>query len=748
MNGVTIAKLAVSAATFQIDKPYDYRIPDSLMDAVVPGIRVVVPFGNGNRSCVGFVLSVSKTEADRTLKFIESALDDSPVLSQELLKLAMWMSERFFCTVFDAARSMLPSGMWFKDGVRKIGDKTVTFVSLASSEEETRAFIASKSRRAPQQAAIMELLLHEHTMSASELTYYTGATRGSITALRKQGMVTTESREVFRRPPVNANDYSDNVTLSAPQARVFEELRTLLSKNAGAALLLGVTGSGKTSVYIKLIDEALKVNKTAIVLVPEIALTPQLTGIFAAYFGEKIAVIHSALSVGERYDEWKRIRSGSVSVVVGTRSAVFAPLENLGLIVIDEEQEHTYKSENSPRYHARDVAKYRCANSGALLLLGSATPSVESMYYAKTGKYSLCVLENRFNETGLPSVILADMRDELKEGSGSAVSAILLGELEKNLACGEQSILFLNRRGANSLVVCPECGFTHECEKCSVSLTYHSANNRLMCHYCGTSIPTADNCPECGGKMKFMGTGTQRVEEELLTRFPEAHILRMDADTVSQANSHEAILSEFRGGEADILLGTQMVTKGLDFENVTLVGVLSSDASLYMNDYRAHERTFSMITQVIGRSGRGKKPGRAVIQTLTPNHEVIRLASEQDYDSFYSREIELRRIIASPPFSDLLTVTVIGPIEADVIKSSIKMRTSLEGYLSDLENVKVLGPAPAVVTRINNKYRYKVTVLCENSRRIRETIAHSLREFAKDKSTRGLNAFADIDPFD
>lgn len=746
---MTVARLAVAVATYHIDKPYDYRIPDKLTGKITPGIRVAIPFGKGNRKSEGLVLSVAKDTGEKQLKFIESALDETPVLSQEHMKLALWMSERFFCTVYDAAKAMLPAGMWFKDGVRRSNDKTVTTAILDIPAEEALIIAAQKKRKAPMQAAVLELLSQIGCAAVKEILYFTGASRAVIKALEKSGAILLEQSEVFRRPDIKADTNQAKIVLNDEQQSVFNGLKALLDKNQPeAALLYGVTGSGKTSVYIKLIEEALNKGRDAIVLVPEIALTPQLISTFSFYFGDNIAVLHSALGVGERYDEWKRIRSGAVHVVVGTRSAVFAPVNHLGLLIIDEEQEHTYKSENKPRYHARDIAKYRCVGDGALLLLGSATPSVESMHSAEIGKYSLFRLQNRFNEKDLPSVIITDMKKELKNGNGGTISSILLEEIKDNLERGEQSILFLNRRGAHTLIACGECGYTFKCPRCSVSVTYHTANRRLMCHYCGYSEPVHEECPDCGGKLKFIGAGTQKVESELKELLPGVGIIRMDTDTVSVSNSHEEHLTRFREKKIPILLGTQMVAKGLDFENVTLVGVLSADQMLYISDYRAHERTFSLITQVVGRSGRGLKPGRAVIQTFTPSNEVIRLAARQDYDSFYKREIELRRLSGTPPIFDLITLTASGQDEALVLSGCIKLRAALEYYFKDLDDIKILGPAAASVAKINNRFRFVITVSCVASRRVRDTFAHIIREFSKDKEYKGVHVYADSDPYE
>ncbi|MCL2408016.1 MAG: primosomal protein N' [Oscillospiraceae bacterium] len=743
-----MAKIAVSAATFSIDKPYDYKIPQNLLDNAVPGMRVIVPFGRGNRKSEGVILALSEDTGLKKLKAIEQLLDENPVLTEENIKLALWMSDRFFCTVFDSFRAMLPAGMWFKDGVRRQGDKTVNIAILNVHSEEALMLSQQRKSSAPSQSAVLELLSATESMPVSDICHFTNTKNPTIKALEKQGIISIESQEVFRRPSVGVLKDPGPITLNDEQQKVFDGLVTLMTNGTPeAALLHGVTGSGKTLVYIKLIEEALERGKTAIVLVPEIALTPQMMSVFTSHFGDAVAVLHSALSVGERYDEWKRIKLHGVRVVVGTRSAIFAPLENLGLIVLDEEQEHTYKSENSPRYHAREIAKYRVSRAGGLLLLGSATPSVESMFNAKAGKYKFFRIENRYNEKELPSVIIADMKQELKNGNGGSISSVLQQELTRNIEAGEQSILFLNRRGMNPLVACGECGFTYECHRCSVAMTYHSANSRLLCHYCGYSLPLPDECPSCYGKLKFIGAGTQKVEAELQELFPGIKVIRMDTDTVSQSNSHDKLLSRFREEKVPILLGTQMVTKGLDFENVTLVGVLLADMSLYMNDYRAHEKTFSLITQVVGRAGRGDKPGRAVIQTFTPKHEVIALASKQDYDGFYEGEIVLRQALGSPPVRDLFTLVATGIDETAVLSAVSRIRSALLGYFGNDSGIKLLGPAPAPVPKVNNRYRYRLLISCENTKQVRDTIAHTIREFARDKQGRGVSVFADSDSY-
>ena len=819
-----VAKVALSAATYAIDRPYDYRLPPELADRAAPGMRVLVPFGAGNRRCDGIILALSDQSGQEKLKPLLALLDESPVLDGNGLKLALWMREQYFCTVYDAVRAMLPAGLWFAlrdswriaDGVdrerayaaagrseagkflldmlyangggaelgqiraafgskdphaalkllcdkgiltletsaaRGVGDKTEQVAALAVPPEEALAQVTPKRRSAPLRYAVVELLAGIGSASSKEICYFTGASSATLRSLAKSGLITLERREVLRRVETGQVEPAGPIELNTGQQAAFDGLSALLDGGkAAAALLYGVTGSGKTQVYLKLIAHALSQGRTAMVLVPEIALTPQLLHIFLSHFGQEVAVLHSSLRAGERYDEWKRLKSGRARVVLGTRSAVFAPLTNIGLIVLDEEQEGSYKSENVPRYHARDVAKYRCVQSKGLLLLGSATPSVESMYLARQGVYRLFTLEKRYNEQALPKVFITDMKRELRAGNGSSISHLLRTELEENLKLGEQSILFLNRRGAARMVTCGECGEVPTCPRCSVYLTYHSANHRLMCHYCGHSEPLPDACPHCGGVLSPVGTGTQKVQEELEALFPGVQVLRMDTDTVSATNTHEKILTRFVKEKIPILVGTQMVAKGLDFENVTLVGVVAADLSLYVDDFRAGERTFSLLTQVVGRAGRGEKTGRAVIQTWTPENEVITAAAAQDYDSFYEQEIQLRRLRGCPPFRDLFLLTASGIQETAVLRALMKLRRALEQTLAQGEyaglDLQQLGPAPAAVTKVNNRYRYRLTLSGKNTKQLRALLAHLVRSAQQDKENRGVSIFADVNPPD
>lgn len=749
MPDVTIAKIAVSGIPFRLDRPFDYAIPLDMKEKVQPGVRVEVPFTRANRRTEGIVLALAPIGAYEKLKPISEVLDETPILTQAQIKLALWMHERFFCTVYEAVKAMLPAGLWFKNGKRRVSDKYVTMAALAVPAEEAAEAAEQKRRRAPQQSELLRTLCAIGRAALPDLREFTGASLQSVRALRDAGLISLEDVPVYRRPEAPEVERQPLPKLNSEQTKAFKGILKLAGgKKASGALLFGVTGSGKTTIYIRLIAEMRRRGKTAILLVPEIALTPQMLRTFSSHFGDDIAVLHSSLSAGERLDEWRRIKNGEAGVVIGTRSAIFAPAEDLGIIIIDEEQEDSYKSENAPRYHARDVAKFRCAQDNALLLLGSATPDVESRWRAEQESYAYFTLSRRFNEQSMPSVEIVDMKRELRRGNGSSISERLRSEISENLERGEQSILFLNRRGANKLITCVDCGFTYSCPNCSVSLTYHSFSRRLMCHHCGYTQRLDEHCPECGGTLKYVGTGTQKLEEELHELFPDTPVLRMDTDTVAPAGGHDVLLERFQTERIPIMVGTQMVTKGLNFENVTLVGVISADQSLYAGDYRATERTFSLITQVVGRSGRFEKPGRAVIQTFTPENETIRQAARQDYESFYRAEIELRRLQALPPFTELLCITMSGREESLVLGCAAKARDELLDATRSESGVRVLGPAPLSVLRVNNNYRYRVTLCAPPGRGLRRFVADIVARYSSDKQFRGVSVYADTNPSD
>ena len=814
METADMVKVAVSAAPYSIDKPYSYLVPDALAAAAVPGVRVMVPFGRGNKESEGLILARVQEPKLPGSKALRQVLDPEPVLDKAGIDLALWMRGRYFCTVFEAVKTILPAGLWYglreiwslamepetarstavgipgawqvldllekqggkadirvlrdvlgdgaekplkamkkaeiltceTDAKRKIADKSHRMVELAVNTEDAYALTEPKRRSAPARYEVVNFLATAGRTPAAEVSYYTGASSRTLKTMEKAGLIAFSEEEELRVPSLDDVEPGPEIVLNEEQQRAFEEiLGRVQAAKPSVTLLHGVTGSGKTQVYLRLVQETLALGKTAMVLVPEIVLTPQMMRKFSSYFGSRVAMLHSSLKMTERYDQWKRIRRGEVDVVLGTRSALFAPLKNLGLIIMDEEQEGSYQSENVPRYDAREVAKYLCVREKAALVFGSATPTVETAWAVEQGSYQKALLRRRYNENALPEVLIADLRQEILNGNPGLISTPLRQELEKNLAAGEQSILFLNRRGSSRMLLCGECGYVPQCPRCSTAMTYHSANGRLMCHYCGHSEPAADTCPECGGWMKHVGAGTQKVEEELRELFPEAGILRMDADTT--AGGHEEILQTFERERVPILLGTQMVAKGLDFENVTLVGVLSADISLYVDNYRAAERTFSLLTQVVGRAGRGGKTGRAVIQTYTPGNDVIRCAARQDYDAFYESEIRMRRLRRYPPFADLFTVTVSGTEEGRVLRAAVSVRETLRQLCRRPElaagEPEVLGPAPAPVVKVNNRFRYRCTLVGKNDKATREMLAWLQKDFAKDSANRGMNLFVD-----
>jgi len=638
----------------------------------------------------------------------------------------------------------------FQTFEKKLGDKMIWQIGLAMPLEQARLQMG-KGKLAERRLAVLECVAQAVTLPEKELCYLTGVGQALIKRLCEIGILTREQQEAFRQPKMGKGKKSDVVALSEEQQGVYDSLAGLMDTGAPrAALLMGVTGSGKTQVYMRLIEKALLDGRTAIMLVPEIALTPQMVRAFYTRFGNQVAVVHSALTYAQRYDEYKRIRSGLAKVVVGTRTGVFAPLENVGVIIIDEEQEYSYKSDSDPRYHARDVAKYRSVLHNCLLLLGSATPAIESFHSACEGKYQLFRLNNRFGDVPLPETIIDDMRDKLKSGDDSPVGSKLLAELAINLERGEQSILFLNRRGGARMALCADCGQAPQCVNCSVALTYHSRNGRLMCHHCGHSENMPTVCPSCGGShMRLVGWGTQAVEEALSTLLPSARVLRMDADTTVGRTTHEALLDSFGRGEADILIGTQMVAKGLDFDKVTLVGVLDADLSLYHGDYHAAERTFSLLAQVVGRAGRRQAPGRAVIQSFTPQNPVIESASAQDYETFYQYEIESRRAQNVAPFCDLTVFTLSSVSEDTALKAALGLTATLDKcFAGEFESLRtpVLGPAAATIHKLNRRYRFTVSFRGSDGKALRGFIAKVMAAFYGSSYSRLVAISAEINP--
>ena len=717
-------------------------------------IRVMLPAGLWFRTRLTVSLTEDRSWKDKTIR--KEGAEELLELLENLGGTAQEEALRNLISDEDSLRevlSYLRQKKWITcqtDFLRKTQDKSEKIATLAQSPEETMAYAASRPKSAAMQRQVLELLCSVGSAAVKDVCYFTGASTATVNRLEKLGYLTLSQRPVLRCREIRPAKLSGPLVLNEEQQACFEGLASQMAQEEpGVALLYGVTGSGKTSVYIRLIQTCLEKGKSAMLLVPEIALTPQLLGILAAYFGTQVAVLHSSLSAAERYDQWKRVKSGDARVVVGTRSAVFAPCTP-GLLILDEEQEHSYKSESAPRYDAKEVAIWRGAKEKALVVLGSATPSIESMYRAKTGLYRLYTLRQRYNGRPLPEVEIVDMREELKLGNDTSLSIPLRQRILETRQAGKQTILLLNRRGNSRALVCIDCRQTPECPRCSVHLTYHSANSRLMCHYCGFSMAAPDRCPACGGPLKAIGTGTQKVQQELTALFPDMETSRMDADTVSAVNTHEKILEHFQKENVPVLLGTQMVAKGLNLPNVTLVGVLDGDLSLYSGGFRAGETTFNILTQVVGRAGRGDSAGRAVIQTLQPEHQVIGLAAKQDYDGFYDLEIRLRQAQAAPPFGDFALVTFSGQEEGQVLRGAAVFRDSLNAWLRQVpeEKCSVLGPAPCVVPKVNYNYRYQLTLRCHMTRPLRQLLAALLRKFSQDKANRGVNAYIDVNGYD
>ena len=805
MSELKIVKVAVENTALSFDALFDYSVPAELTSFVEVGRRVLVPFGRANIKKIGMIFEVSdKAEAER-LKSVTAVLDDSSIMSKEQLDLAKWIAQNTFCPLYEAVKVQLPSGMHLR--LTECYEKTNAGDLSTLSEEELRIYreIAASDKPIAQkkllerfgyvsddilksllkaevvrtvdtatkgigdktiktarlcedyceegltakQMSVVNVLLDVGQASVKDVCYFTGVTPAVLNTLSKKGVVELFDEEVLRVDVLSEKSGSiDELALSDAQKGVFDGLKTLLnSGKPEAALLYGVTGSGKTQVFLHLINQTVKNGRQAIVMVPEISLTPQTVKLFYRYFGSSVAVLHSGLSIGERYDQFKRIKNGEVSVVVGTRSAVFAPLSNIGIIVMDEEQENTYKSESSPRYHAREVAKFRCVKNNALLLLASATPSVDSFHYAKSGRYHLFKLGERFGKAVLPEVTVVDMSDRDLALRDTAFSSTLLEEIDKNLKNGEQTILLYNRRGYHTIASCGDCKEVVSCPNCSIALTYHKKNNRLMCHYCGYSTELETECKKCGSKrMFYRGQGTQRIEDELSILFPDARILRMDMDNTSGKAAHQKQFDAFERGEYDILVGTQMVAKGLNFPRVTLVGVLNADQTLYSNDFRAYERAFSLITQVVGRSGRGEKSGRAIIQSVTPQNPVIALAADQDYEGFFDDEIITRKAMLYPPFCDLCVVGFVSGSHKNAEAGAKRFVELIKE--SNLEEsgvpIRVLGPSPMNVVKVSGKYRYRLIIKCRNDKTFRAFMLRWLKAFQNNKLNRDVTVYADL----
>lgn len=804
----------VEKTNLNFDKIFTYSVPFDLCEKVFVGQRVLVPFGNGNKKRQGVIVSVFEGDEEiGKVKPLFELLDEAPLITDEMLKLAEYISDRTFCTFYEGLRPMIPIGINVKvvksyvlkrepseeeaeklsederliikcilnskgeakesrlleilgvssdkvfdsliqkdiietkeNSVRRVGDASLKMIKLKDdfSEEMLSEFTEK-------QKSVVRFLNEVEASSIKETAYFTGISPSTVNSMIKAGKLDTFEAEVLRTPyEIKEKGEMTEITLTDEQKNAFESIKSDMNCGEGkTGLLFGVTGSGKTQVFLKAIDECLENNKNAIVMVPEIALTPQTIGIFSGRYGKKIAVFHSAMSLGARTDEWKRVKSGEAKIAIGTRSAVFAPMENIGLIIMDEEQEHTYKSESTPRFHARDVATFRSKYNKCLFLMASATPSIETYSLAKSGFYSLYTLKKRYGKVTLPKVETANMKEQYKKGNFGIFSDVLCNAVKETFDNKKQSIILLNRRGYQVVVTCTNCGTVKKCPNCSISMTYHTANNRMMCHYCGYSEEYSDKCSVCGEKnVKFSGFGTQKAQEELQSIFPNLRILRMDADTTMTRYSHEKNLTAFKNGEYDLMIGTQMVAKGLDFPNVTLVGVINADQLLFGNDFRGYEKTFSLLTQVIGRSGRSEE-GTAVIQTISPDNEIIQLSKSQDYERFYSTEILQRKLLKYPPYCDLCIIGFSGASSQETVSTAKKffdkVKKSIETDYNDLKIV-ILGPGPCNIPKVNNKYRYRIIIKCKNSKRFRKMIKDNLIEVSNSAKYKNISVFADMNP--
>ena len=730
--------VAVSNATFHFDKLYTYAVMPDQQDTVRLGSMVLVPFGRGSRARMGVVLACDAEPESAKLKFLFDVAPASACLTPELLRLVYFLKERTFCTYYEAVKAVIPYGAQYKPTVAEDGVTPVLQKQLVRHTENAYKLVGTlppKPRPTAKQLAAVALLAGgERTLSALEEK---GISRAVLDNLCAKGVLecskVNKSIDLYSSIPLK----NEPILLTEEQQAAYDALLPGLEDAAPhSALLYGVTGSGKTLVFLKLIEHCLQMGRRALVLVPEISLTPQMILRLKSQFGKRVAVQHSALNHTERLLQWQMIQDGGADIVVGTRSAIFSPLENIGLVIIDEEQEHTYRSESAPRYSAHAVARQRAAENGALLLLASATPSTESYYAAQHGRTQLVRLTKRYGGNPLPKVQIVDMRAELASGNPREISLAMEDAIRHNLEAGKQTILLLNRRGYQTVAQCEDCREVLKCQKCSVPMVYHKSAHKLLCHYCGSQLdPPPARCPACGGKLQYRGFGTQKAEEELAKLFPEARILRMDQDTTAAKDAHEKLLAKFARHEYDIMVGTQMVAKGLDFEDVTLVGVLGIDSLLFAQGFRAYETVFSLVTQVVGRSGRAKDPGFAIIQTTDPDNPVLNLAAAQDYDAFFEQEIAYRKLGLYPPFCGLCVVGFAGPKESEVARASARFAALLGRQAAKQPDLplRVLGPTPGSIEKINDSYRYKLTVKCRNDRRFRNLIRETLTLYEQEK---------------
>ena len=729
--------VAVSNATFHFDKLYTYAVMPDQQDTVKLGSMVLVPFGRGSRARMGVVLACDAEPESAKLKYLFDVAPASACLTPELLRLVHFLKERTFCTYYEAVKAVIPYGAQYKPAVAADGVTPVLQKQLTRHTENSYRLVGGLPKKpkptAKQLAAVALLGGGPRTLNELEDK---GISRAVLDNLCAKGVLecskVNKSIDLYSSIPLK----NEPICLTAEQQAAYDALLPKLEDDAPhSALLYGVTGSGKTLVFLKLIAHCLEQGRKALVLVPEISLTPQMILRLKSQFGRRVAVQHSALNHTERLLQWQMIQDGGADIVVGTRSAIFSPLENIGLIIIDEEQEHTYRSESAPRYSAHEMARQRAAENGALLLLASATPSTESFYAAQHGRTQLVRLTQRYGGNPLPKVQIVDMRAELASGNPREISLAMEDAIRRNLDAGKQTILLLNRRGYQTMAQCEDCREVLKCQKCSVPMVYHKSAHKVLCHYCGSQMEPPTVCPTCGGKLQYRGFGTQKAEEELAKLFPDARVLRMDQDSTAAKDAHEKLLAKFADHEYDIMVGTQMVAKGLDFEDVTLVGVLGIDSLLFAQGFRAYENVFSLITQVVGRSGRAKDPGFAIIQTTDPDNPVLNLAAAQDYDAFFEQEIAYRKLGLYPPFCGLCVIGFAGAKEIETARAAARF-AALLGQLAakqpDLP-LRVLGPTPSSIEKINDTYRYKLTIKCRNDRRFRDLVRSALELYEQEK---------------
>lgn len=733
-----IAQVIINSNVKNLNRIFDYNVPSEMQGTICVGDRVLVPFGNKKTYEEGFIVGL-KENTQYKVKDI-AKIQEGIKLTEENIDLAKLMARRYFCNISDCIKLMLPPGTLNKNIDSRVKDKTLNFVYLKKDIEEIEEDIENKIIKSEKQKRVLNFLIQNEGIQTTELEIITDTTNAVLKALEKKEYIEIIEEKVERNPFLNKDiKPTKKLKLTEEQQNAFNKIDETINNNENKEFLLyGVTGSGKTEIYLQLIEKITQKNKTAIVLVPEISLTPQMVERFIARFGqEKIAVLHSKLSIGERYDQWNKIKNGECKIVIGARSAIFAPIQNLGLIIIDEEHDSSYKSETNPRYNAKELAGYMAKKNNIPLVLGSATPDISTYYKAENNKIEMLKLTKRANESNLPKVDVIDLREELANGNRSILSRKLYEEIEKNLKDKKQTILFLNRRGYSTFVMCRDCGYTVKCKNCNITMTYHIKTNKLKCHYCGHEEKNLTECPECHSKnIKYFGTGTQRLEEDINKIFPEATTIRMDIDTVTRKNSHEEILNKFKNDNIDILIGTQMVVKGHHFPNVTLVGVIAADSSLYIEDYRANERTFQILTQVAGRAGREKLPGRVIIQTYNPDNFAIECSKKQNYDEFYETEIELRKQLKYPPFCDIISIGLTDTDNNKIKNVSERLYNNISRTIKNEKmDFNIYKPLPCPIDKIKNKYRWRIILKGKLNNKIIDIINKSIEQ-VNSKTTR------------